>query len=465
MARCILLSLFLGIITASEVPGVVISVTPDIVNTFVEGFLPHLEKELKNIDLPAMEFPLFSSKTEIVIKDFSMEAIKLINENTGLEFKPSRDIELVVPDIEFSLKFNWALKSHGSDKEFQRGSARLIVSEASLSLGLYVTEDLEKLIKLSKCEFELNALKIYFDDSPAKGELNWVLDAMNRKMKKVLVSEINKTLRSSVQALIDQVPSVKTDLWVDIANWLIFNLRFVASPAIDSSHIEVEIDGTFMKPGDPYPINLLPPIKLNAESKKTIAVYVSEFTVNTIFLALYQASPLRISNKDLGVELTTNTIDKVIPGIADELGKSLPAEIICKQESFSPFTLDIKKVTNNLGLICQLEVDKKTKVKILAELYTETSVRMGNGIFTGSINKLQIRKLELLEKNLETEFDLNNFQEFLKGSLLVARSFISYKIFGSGFLLPDYINLYFKELDLSLRSEHLLIEATPQYPS
>lgn len=464
MVRYVLLSLLFVFITAAEVPGVVVSVTPDIVNTFIEGLLPHLEKEFKNIDLPAMNFPLLSSKTDIVIRDFSMETIKLINENTGFKFKPSRDIELVVQDIEFSLKFNWALKSHDKDTEFQKGSAKLIVNEATLTVSLYVTEELEELIKLNRCEFELNTMKILFDDSPAKGELNWILDAMNRKMKIVLVSEINKSLNSAILALIDQIPSFKKDLWIDVVNWLIFNLRFINSPKIDSSHLEIEIDGTFMKPGDPYPITIPPPTKLNIESKKTIAIYMSEFTVNSLFLALYQANPLKISNNDLGIQLTTNSIDAVIPGIAEELGESQPAEIICKQDLFSPFTLDAKKITNKLGLICQLDVNKKTKVKILAELYSETIVKMGNGIFTGSINKLQVSKLELLEKNLETEFDLENFKEFLRGSLLIARSFISYKIFGSGILLPDYFNLYFTEFNLSLRSGHLLIEATPQYP-
>ena len=136
-----------------------------------------------------------------------------------------------------------------------------------------------------------------------------------------------------------------------------------------------------------------------------------------------------------------------------------------KQNLFSPFSLKSKLVTNTLSLICQLNVNKETVTKVLAELHSETNINMGNGVITGSIAKLQVSKLELLETKLKTEFDIENLKEFLKGVSVVGRSYISYLIFGSGIFIPDYINAYFEELKLTLKAEHFIIEGIPQYPS
>lgn len=462
MAKYILLTILIFISTSSKLPGTLISLTPNLVNSYLQGFLSQLEKDLQEMQLPQTAFPILSTNT-VEIKDFSMDSIKLLNENTGLNFKASREMVLTIPNVEFKSKFSWAVLSNNK-AELQHGDASFIVNDATVTIILYLNDDLAQPVKLSRCEFEMNTFKIVFDNTSAKGELNWVLDSMNRKMKKTVINEVLKSLNSKISAMIQKIPDLSQDLWLDLNNWLMFNMKFYSVPDIDDSHIELKIDGTFLKPGEEYEIELPPPTELVNSSQKTLAVYVSEFTFNSFFLAKYQADPLKFSNKDFGVEITTNTVEPIIPGITEELGRNQPAEIICKQNRFAPFALNPKKLSNSLSLACDLNINKKTVIKVEAEVLSETSISIGSGILFGSINKLQVIKLEKLENSLETEFDIQNFKDFLKGTLLIARGIISNKIFGTGISLPTTLDAYFKELKMTLQSGHLLIEGTPQYP-
>lgn len=415
------------------------------------------------MQLPEANYPILSTNT-LAIKDLTMNSIKLLNNNTGLSFKASREVILTIPNVEFTSKFSWAILGHSNKVELQKGDARFIVNDATITITLYLNDDLAEPVKLSRCEFELKTFKILFDNTPAKGELNWVLDAMNRKMKKTVVSEVLGTLNSRISEMIQKIPDLSQDLWVGLNNWLEFNAKFVSVPDIDDSKVEVKIDATFRLPGDQYAIELSPPVELINSSQETLAVYVSEFTVNTVALALFKAEPLRVSNKDFGVELTTNAVEAVIPGICDELGENQPSEIICVQDRFTGFVLGGKKVSNNLSLVCDLNVNKKTVVKVEAEIFSETSLRVGSGIVFGNVNKLQVLKLEELENKLESEFDLINFKEFLKGVAFIARGVISNKIFGTGIPFPSVLSTYFEELDMTIQSGYFLIEGKPQYP-
>jgi hypothetical protein len=446
-------------------PGILVGFTPDIVNSVLKGTLPKIEEALKAMVLPGFEMPVVSSKgmsTDLTIENIFIKDINLVTESTGLTFKSSREVVLNIPDLLINLRFDWSLKSHSSKKVLQKGDAKIIVSQASFITSLLVTTDMKQALKLNKCEFSIDKILIELDDNPASGALNWILDAVNRKLKKNIEKEMNSFLNNLVESLLKKMPSLDKNSWVSLGPWLLLNSRITEPLSISPSRLEARIDGTFIRAGPEYEINVESPGKLLFESKETMAVYISEYTVNTLALAQFKAQPFQLSSDSLGAKLTTSSLNSIFPSIVEDFGEDTPCTMTCTQIESLDLTLNPNHIESSLHVSCNLETSSSKVLSLLIDLDLEVTLSANNGLMTGSVTKLVFSQINLSENHLSTEPDMENLRAFAKGLQFFLRSFLSSKLFGSGILLPDVLISYFPDVSVEIQPGQILLEGNPQ---
>lgn len=451
------------ILAASANPGILIGFSPEIVNSVLKGVLPTLESSLKLKEFPNIEFPVVSSKgasTDMVIQKVKFENIQLYTQSTGLVFKPTREITLNIPDLIINLSFDWMLISNPTKKRVQEGKAKIIISKASVLIGLLLNEDLKDVLKLEKCEFKIEKIEVVMDNNPSSSVVNWVLDAVNRKMKANVEKEIDGFLKWAVGDWVDKVQSFDNERWIAFSNWLELNAKVTEPILIDSKHIEVKLDGTFRQKSSDYEIEVPYSDPLVYETQELMAVYISEYTVNTLALSHFKTSPLSISSTSLGIHLTTKSLSKIFPSITSDFGESSPCTLTVTQLTAPTFSISQSSISTSvpLPLTCILSSNDSPILSLSVKVDLSLFFSISNGILTGSFSKLSFTQIDLVETFLSTEPDMENLRAFAKGLQFFLRSLLTSKVFGAGIAMPGFVQDYFPDLELSFEAERILIE-------
>ena len=454
-----LVILFFGLVSSAD-PGVLIGFTPDIVNLAIQGFLPDIENSLKHMNFSGAEFPVVTTKglaTDMAVSNIRFENIQLYTENTGLVFKPSGEISIKIPDIFMNLKFDWALKSHLNKKVIQHGEAKIVVSKANVLINLLLNKDLKEVLVLDKCEFDIEKLEIIMDKNPSSGAINWFLDAVNKKLRVSIEKEINFYLNSAVKAWLGNVQRLDADHWITLSNWLEINAKLTQPILIDSKHIEIKLDGTFRKHSSDYEIDIPNMSILKYETQDMIAVYISEYTLNTLSLSHFKTSPLTISSDSLGIPIPTSALTSIFPSIVSDFGES-PCILTLTQELPASFSISESLISTSLSLTSTLSTTDLLVLSLSIEVSTSLSFSISKGILSGSFTQFSFSKIDLTSNNLSDNPDMDNLRAFAKGLQFFIRSLLTSKIFGSGIPMPGFLQDYFPELVLSLEDKSILIE-------
>ena len=454
------LVIFFLVVMTSANPGVLIGFTPEIVNLALKTFLPDIEKSLKHMEFAGAEFPVVTTKglsTDMAVDNIRFENIQLYTENTGLVFKPSGEISINIPDILMNLKFDWVLKSHVNKKVIQQGEAKIVVSKASVLINLLLNKDLKEVITLDKCEFDIEKIEIIMDKNPASAVINWYLDAINKRIRGSIEKEIDLFLNSVVKAWLGNAQRLDADHWVSLTSWLQMNAKFTQPISIDSKHVEIKLDGTCRKHSSDYKIDIPNLSNLKYETQDMIAVYISEYTLNTISLSHFKTSPISLTSDSLNIPLSTPMLVSILPSIVSDFGVS-PCSISLTQSSTFLFSLSASELSTPVSLSLDLSIKDLLILSLSIQVDLSSSLSISKSILSGSFTQFSFTKIDLISSTLTIPPDMDNLRAFAKGLQFFIRSLLTSKLFGSGIPLPSPIQDYFPDLQLSLADQSVLIE-------
>ena len=409
-----------------------------------------------------MQFPVASSKgrsTDMVIEKVKFENIQLYTQSTGLVFKPTREVTLNIPDLLLNLTFDWALQSGQSKGRIQEGQAKIIISKARVLIGLLLNKDLKEVLKLEKCEFNIEKVDVVMAKNPASSVVNWVLDAVNRKLKATVEKEIDGYLKGVVGDWVGKVQSFDGDRWIAFSSWLEVNGKVTEPILIDSKHIEIKLDGTFRKQSSDYEIDVPFSDPLIYETQDMMAVYISEYTLNTLSLSHFNNSPLTISSDSLGIPLSTKSLSKLFPSISSDFGESSPCTLTFTQVSPALLSISQSSISTSLALSSLLSSQGEPVLSLSIQVDVSIFFSVSNGILSGSFTKLSYTQIDLIHSSLSEEPDMVNLRAFAKGLQFFIRSLLTTKVFGPGIAVPGIVQDYLPDLELSFEQGRVLIES------
>jgi hypothetical protein len=454
------LNQFVFVVSVMALNGIFIGVRPQVFNSLVKSQIPDLEEKIKLTQFPKAVVPLVKNKdfaTDFAISGMEIQRIDIPMSSFRVSFTNSEDIVVEASDISVSVKFDWKIQSHHKKGVLDRGDATILLEKSSILLMAQLTENMKEMLKPIKSEFIIGDIQINFDKTIMRDLINWGISTIKGKISQTIESSVNSALSSAFKQYLS-LTSLSSERMIDITRWLSLNLTLADLPSIDEDSFSVFLNGTFKHKTKNYEIPEKNPKFIEYQSERQISLFISEFSINSLSLAYFHQSPFSVSNHDLGVELTTNHLEIVFTNVTSAFGKNVAVELNCFQNDY--LTLGIEKNILNVlqKLLCSVQCENGKIGDFSVDLKALIEITVASGVLRGKFLNVVVDDLNEMEFYTEEVPDMDGIKSFLNGLLLFAKPIISFKVFGTGILIPSFIMKEFEELEVSLEDSFIKVE-------
>ena len=439
--------------------GMVVGVSPRVLNRYVVDYIEVLEPMVASTKIPDVIVPLVKNKdfaTDFVMTGIEVEAFKIPREGTQMSFTNSQDLVIQSEKIYLSMGLVWKVQSHHKKGVLDSGKASVSIDGSSLLLIGQMTGDMDKWLKPVKAQFDVGKIKIIFDKTPMKVVINWLVEQVNEKIKALLQEQISRAADLGFKAIAAGLPSLRTKNVLNLSSWMSVNLTLTELPVIDEDLAVATFDGTIRDVKSVYDISAKAKF-IDYKSKFEVGIYVSEYTLNTLSQAYFQNKPFSVRAEDLGLLLNTDILDPLFPGILEYFGET-SVKLHCSQRKELSLNLEVTYLHADQELECVVLTDTEDISRLLVNLYSKIELTESSNIIRGKFVELNVKDVKVEDFIIDGSPDTENIKSFINGLLTFAKPFVSNKVFGSGILVPSLFTHSFSKFKILMEKDLLIIE-------
>ena len=443
--------------------GILIGFTPDAINNILKDFLPVLSDSIQQMPGVEINIPSIGKGAllfDLKISELIVPVFKLDSEHSGVTFQDNRKITFTLQKITMDASLNWQLSRNNFK---QLGKAMIEVTKANLNVVLTVSDKNYGMVTVDSTTFEIEQFSVKFLNSPAASILNWVLDAINVKVKQALGAQIAAVAKGAFQTAFNSLATINK---IPLGEFAHFSLVHTNAPVVNRDYIYFSLDGVVKLNVVGYEIDIPKPVPLSFTTSESSQISISSYTLNSGIFAFYISESLRFNLKDLGINLDCNFLESVFPGISAQYGEHTPADISCKAKSCPLLDFSNGKITTKISLECSLNVEGKgTPVTLEVDANALTSVTINNWVINGAINSIIITDVIQIDSKLNENVKVEGIKNLGNLTFKLVQKKLNKLIFGDGIILPTIGKLFIDDLNIEIKEGFVLVEGSPKYPN
>lgn len=442
--------------------GIILDFTPESINSMAQSYLSVLSAGVESTNVPLIPFQHLGTdflNVDFNITNLSFPEFNLDASKSGVAFKPNREVHFNLQEISMKSTFDWNLAKATFALS---GSTDVLVTKASLLVNVSVSDSKDIKVVVNEATFTIEAFNITLSKEPYYSVVNWILDAVNKKAKETIETQLSSFFKIAIQNAFNDITPVTK---IPVSSYVYFSIAHTHSPVMDSEHIKFQIEGVIIV--EPYPYALTKPLEINYVIDKPIQVSVSDYTVNSFLYASFLSNKLAFKASDFEYKLNTNFLDSILPGISLQYGKNVDADVICNtiQSPIVNFTY-YKGAVASLVLSCDLEIDSKGKVlELTFDLETLSSLWLEKWVVEGEFTRIAVNQVKFKESKLKNDPNTEGIKDLCNFTFGLLKSRVNRMVFGKGIPLPDILKLFFSEPEINIFEGYAVFEAfsNPRY--
>lgn len=443
--------------------GAIIGMTPEAVNSVLEDFLPQFSAQIQQGTFNDMHFPSVgkgSLTVDLDVYNLTIPVFNIDHKNSGVVFTSDRKIIFTLQDITSTGTFNWKI-SRGS--LVQKGSTTVSIDKATFTIELTMKNALNFEMAVSRCEFKIAKFKATLADNSGSGMINWVLDAVNAKLKETLENQISGLVKSVINGYVTKVNGLTE---VEITDGLVVSVKLTEIPVIDTEHLKIAIEGLVKLKDIAYEFTIPDPVELAFTTSQALQITVSEYSLNSALFTFHISKMLSFSTESFGIDLNTNNIKNIFPGIDEQFGKKT-INIVCQTSKNPLLTLDSQVIYSDINLTCSMFVEEETDAVLVVGISAKSKAKvfMEELVVEGEFEEIVVNEISLVSSVLKNEPYLDGIKDLLNLSLKLGRKKINQAVFGKGISLPSELNGFIDNLQANVNQGFITVEGSPKYPN
>ncbi|OMJ78872.1 hypothetical protein SteCoe_21225 [Stentor coeruleus] len=443
--------------------GAIIGMTPEAVNSVLEDFLPQFSAQIQQGTFNDMHFPSVgkgSLTVDLDVYNLTIPVFNVDHKNSGVAFTSDRKIIFTLQDVTSTGNFNWKI-SRGN--LVQKGSTTVSIEKATFTIELTMKNSLNLEIIVSKCEFKISKFKAILADNSGSGMINWVLEAVNAKLKDTLEIQISALVKNVINGYVTKVNGFTE---IEIADGLVVSVKLTEIPEIDTEHLKIAIEGLVKLKGMTYEFTIPDPVDLSFTTSQALQITVSEYSLNSALFTFHISKMLSFSTSSFDIGLNTNNVKNIFPGIDEQYGKK-NIDISCQTSKNPLISLDSQIVYSDVELACSMLVEEETDAVLVVStcVKSKAKVFMEELVVKGEFEEIVVNEITLVSSELKNEPNLQGVKDLLNLSLKLGRKKINEAVFGKGITLPAEMSGFVDNLQISVNKGFITVEGSPKYPN
>ncbi|XP_069739451.1 bactericidal permeability-increasing protein-like [Phaenicophaeus curvirostris] len=418
-------------------------------------------------------FPSWSGQERFLIAkvnyDISRIRIDAVDfPETSASFIPGTGISLSVAHASATISADWRMNTWLLSKD--QGRMTVYISGLFIEVIFKVSRDStgHLSVLLHDCQLHINSVKVKLN-----GGSSWIYTFLSGYLEKPIHSKLDKNLCLKISYKIQMMEAQlrRHDVVRQIDGFTQIDYSLVSSPAVFSSHMNLDLKGTVYPVGNHTDPPFVPaPFFLPNEVDSMLYVGISSYFLKSASLAYYRAGAFNITiSEELATtfNLNTNLFKYFIPEIALRYKTACP--VLLKLTATSPpaVILDIDR--------CILEIT--SYVEVFAVLPNSTT----QCIFTGNLTASTRANLTIIKQKLiisvllkRFHFSLLHFTSGFSEQISPVEKFLSYTLqnvvvpvindkLGKEFPLPNLAHTTLMGPKIKINQGHLVISTDVHY--
>lgn len=460
MVRSSILFILPYLLLSYSLPGIIFGFTPTGINSFLQGLLPAFESSIKSLVIPELTIPVVQQKgmaTDLKFEQIKATSIYIDTGNSGLSFTSNNQILFTIPELIANFKFAWTVQSHTTHEAVQKGAGKVSINNAHLNVVITVGTSSENAFSLKKSEFKIEKFEVNFDEP--SGVYNWVLEAVNRKLKNSIEQAVTKEMNYFIKTILQGTKTYNFNELIEV------NLGLVSGPVIDERHLELLLNGTGKVKGKDYSIDdIKNEVELKYSSHKDFGVFISEYSLNTLMLAQHKLKPISFSSLDFGLNITTDVLEPVFEGINKEFGPDNDVKIECQASEHPKIKLAEDLINGNFQFLCTLSTETQQPVQLNLGFIGKISLKMVRDEIKANIEDCKLDSISAINSNLKREVNIAGIKNLINLSLSLWKGLISQIVFEQGIQIPEFFKTFTKDSFVEIEKGYLRIEGNTFFP-
>ena len=472
-----LFALLLVSLSKASTTGFVTGLTSDAINDFKDSALPFILSQAEDTEIPSQTYHVGHGRFKVLLmaSNIKVSALELDVEKTKVEFSEPDRISLTIAGISGESSLDW---SYDSALAGDQGSASIDLLETTAAMDVKLQEDQGKIVvEIENMVLSIRDLKIQILNNPSADLANWVLSVFNDKLKDLIEESVSGNLKETFQRELNKIIGTYPSI-INIGETpLAVNYSLSTPPKVTDQYLQINSLGLFLNKDKP---ELNPPIPAPKElpdfnpDSKDIQSFVSDYTINSAFYSAFTAGLLQanITSESVPsispIQLTTSSLDNIIPGLVKKYGKNKKVDLACEAQKSPVISLQADEshglIKGEIDTACGVIVrDEGQAVVLDMVLDFNGTAYLKDSFLKGSLKGMEITQLEARDNVLDKPVDTQGMMDLFNMAIELVLPSLDTLIFGKGIPLPkiDYVDL--TDSEVVIKDGYVYVQATPHY--
>ena len=442
------------------------------------------KKILSDFRSQIIGFPLFDKREYSYFKgafkiDFTVvepvvDRITVNDDETGLYFSSPNLIMLDVKSLSSYIKFNWKYASMIT-RDLGQGYMDIYDSTFSAKIAMVALSNGTLQLQASDASYVINKFDMKIYGGQEANSLIMVLNLFTGVIKQsiqnlvatyfndLLIEEVNKNLRSY-----SLLAPVTENFW--------FNYGLNGNPIANLNSIQMNIKGAFVDPKYNFiPSNLDGQITVpDFKSTSTpVQIYTSAFTLNTLTNVMFNQSYFAkiIDSENSHLDISTTTLNFILPGIEDAFTADQPCAIICNAITYPRSVINAPNFAFTSGWInslfraeCNVKVTSVDQLAISLDVQLEanSTLQLSNWVLSGNMALLTVTDIMVAKSNIPGgTVNTQGMEDFLNLLANLTLPFFNQRVLNPGFNLPKVSGIDLEDSEINLYNQYFSILSNP----
>lgn len=429
-------------------------------------------------------FPLFDKrkysyfegafKIDFTVVEPVVASISVNDDETGLSLSSPNLILLNVKSLSSYIKFNW---KYASKITVDSGEGYMDIYDSTFQAKVAMNAMTNGTLQLKSSDVSYVITK--FDMKIYGGQeanslimvLNLFTGVIEQTIQKLVASYFSDLLIEGVNKNLKSY-----SLLAPISDTLWFNYGLNGNPVANLNSLQMNIKGAFI---DPQYKNLttnldgqvtVPDFK---STSTPVQIYTSAYTLNTLTNIMYNQSYFAkiINSQNSHLNITTSTLNYILPGIEDAFTADQPCAIYCNAITYPRSLINAPNFVFTSGWInsifraeCKVEVTSINQLAISLDVLIEanSTLQLSNWVLSGNMALLTVADITVAENKIPNgTVNTEGMEDFLNLLANLTLPFFNQRVLNPGFKLPTVSGIDLEDSEINLYDQYFSILSNP----